>query len=146
MSNGSEKSSVALSSSNLVVAPIANIEPSVDSQNVKKAASEETGTSNSSTINGLNRSMAISTQPFKVGEVIWGKIRGWPHWPGKIVHVFPQQFEVIWYNDFRVTKLYRSQIYKFAANLQIFAEKLDTTIGLREAAEQAMQDLMKRRQ
>lgn len=144
--NGSEKSSVALSSSNLLVAPIANMEPSADSQNVERAASEETGTSNASTINGSNHAMAICTQPPKVGEVIWGKIRGWPHWPGKIVHIFPRQFEVIWYNDFRVTKLYRSQIFKFVANFQIFAEKFDTTIGLREAAEQAMHDLMKRRE
>lgn len=53
--------------------------------------------------------------------------------------------EVVWYNDFRVTKLYRSQIYKFGSNFTIFAEKFDTTVGLREAAEQAMHDVMKRR-
>lgn len=39
--------------------------------------------------------MVISTVPFKVGEVIWGKIRGWPHWPAKIIHIYPRQFEVI---------------------------------------------------
>lgn len=89
--------------------------------------------------------MVIATQPFKVGEVIWGKIRGWNHWHCKIITILPRRYEVIWYNDFRVTKLYRSQIYKFVPNFDLFAEKFDTTVGLRQAAEQAMLELMKRR-
>lgn len=88
---------------------------------------------------------AVATIPFNVGEVVWGKIRGWPHWPAKVIQIHPRRYEVIWYNDFRVTKLYRSQIYKFGPNFSIFAEKFDTTVGLKEAAEQAMLYLVQRR-
>lgn len=92
------------------------------------------------------KNMVVMTLPFKIGEVVWGKIRGWPHWPAKIMRIYPQQYEVEWFNDFRRTKLYRSQIYKFAFNFDLFSEKFDTTVGLREAAEQAMIEVIKLRQ
>lgn len=89
--------------------------------------------------------LAVAVIPFKIGDVVWGKIQGWPHWPAKVTKIFPRQYEVEWFNDFRTTKLYRSQIYKFGPNFEIFADKFDSTAGLREAAEQALIFFSKRR-
>lgn len=89
-----------------------------------------------------NTDMTMALMPYAVGEVVWGKIRGWPHWPARIIRILPRLYEVEWFNDFRTTKLYRSQMLRFRPNFTVFVEKFDTTIGLREAAEQAMMYLV----
>lgn len=137
-SNGPEDSSVTTTSSNLLVASVELIPSSADSLNVEIVKESRTttkqnitGTLHPSVTGELSPvNMTISTLPFKVGEVTWGKIRGWPHWPAKIVHIFPRQFEVVWYNDYRVTKLYRSQVFKFTSNFSIFAEKIRNDGGI----------------
>lgn len=80
----------------------------------------------------------IALIPFTVGEVVWGKIRGSPHWPAKIQKIENRRFVVEWFNDYRTTRLYRSQIYKFCPNFNVFPDKFDTTIGLKDAAEEAL--------
>lgn len=135
--------------SNPAITPLFDVESVSSSDQSLNVEMEEPKSSPNQNIESTSHAsppnMAINTIPFKVGEIIWGKIWGWPHWPAKIVRFWRRQFEVIWYNDFRVTKLYRSQMYKFSPNFHIFAEKFDTTVGLREAAEQAMLEIMKRR-
>lgn len=74
-----------------------------------------------------------------------GKIRGSAHWPAKIICVHNRRYEVEWFNDYRTTKLYRSQIFKFCPNFDIFAEKCDTTVGLRDATEEALLYSMQKR-
>lgn len=82
----------------------------------------------------------VSIIPFKVDEVIWGKIRGWPHWPCKILSIdtVQQRYNVFWFNDYRTTNLYKSQVFKFYPNFDIFAEKFSSTVGLKDAAKEAM--------
>lgn len=76
--------------------------------------------------------------PFSTGEVIWAKIRGSPHWPARILQIGSRLIGVEWFNDYRTTKLYRSQLYKFYPNFNLFAEKFNTTVGLKAAAQEAM--------
>lgn len=80
----------------------------------------------------------VAVMPFSTGEVIWCKIRGAVHWPAKILQIGTRQIEVEWFNDYRTSKVFRSQIYKFYPNFRLFAEKFDTTVGLKAAAQEAM--------
>lgn len=88
---------------------------------------------------------AFAVFAFKVDEVIWGKIRGWPHWPAKVTRIEQRRFEVEWFNDYRKTKLFRSQMFKFQPNFDIFSEKFSTTIGLEDAACEAFMYLAKKK-
>lgn len=82
--------------------------------------------------------LVVATNPFRVDEVIWGKIRGAHHWPAKVLSFKDRRIFVEWFNDYRTTGLFRSQIYKFGPNFPIFTEKLDDVVGLRGAVEEAL--------
>lgn len=83
----------------------------------------------------------VAKIPFVVNEVIWAKLRGWSyHWPARITKIFSgkvYRFEVYWFNDYRTSKIFRSQIYKFGPNFSMFSENFDNVPGLRQAAEEA---------
>lgn len=53
---------------------------------------------------------------FKINEVIWCKIRGWPAWPCRIRTFVKNMAIVVWFNDYRITKVYRTQLQKFLTN------------------------------
>lgn len=76
---------------------------------------------------------------FKVGEIVWAKIKGWPTWPAQI-KCFPsaKMAEIVWCNDYRKTRLYRTQMFKFLPNFDKFAVKFDTTVGLETAAKEGL--------
>lgn len=90
-------------------------------------------------IDKSSETQAISTIEFKVGEIVWARIKGFPHWPAK-KESFPSRkmAQVVWYNDFRRTKLYRTQLFKFLKNFDEFAKRFDDTIGLETAAREAL--------
>lgn len=107
--------------------------------------SEITPTSKASGPNQGNNASngTVANFPFKIDEVVWGKIRG-PHWPCRIIGIGDRWFEVEWFNDYRTTKLYRSQLFKFCPNFEIFSEKFTTTVGLKDATEEALHYTMKK--
>lgn len=74
-----------------------------------------------------------------VNEIVWAKIKGFVHWPCKVLSFRGKLMaEVYWFNDYRKTKLYKTQLYKFLKNFDKFAERFDDTIGLRTAATEAL--------
>lgn len=75
---------------------------------------------------------------FTVGDVIWGKIRGFPHWPGKIEAIENGRFIVYWFNDYRRTKLSRNQMFTFYPHYDDFANKSGAKIELETAAKEAL--------
>lgn len=83
--------------------------------------------------------LTVATVEFQTGEVVWAKIRGYPHWPAKIKS-FPssKMALVVWFNDYRITKMYRTQLHKFLNNFDNFSKKFDQTIGLKTAAQEAL--------
>lgn len=76
---------------------------------------------------------------FKLNETIWAKIKGHPHWPAKIKS-FPshRMAGVVWYNDYRRTKVYKTQLFKFLTHFDQFAARFDDTVGLKAAAQEAL--------
>lgn len=80
----------------------------------------------------------IAVIEFKSGEIVWAKIRGWCHWPAKIEEVEGKQFVVRWFNDYRKTKVFRTQLFKFHANFDEFSKKFPNIIGLETAAKEAV--------
>lgn len=76
---------------------------------------------------------------YKVGETVWAKIKGSPHWPAKI-KALPSSTKaiVVWFNDYRITKIYKTQMYKFIIHFDQFSKQFDEKVGLRVAAEEAL--------
>lgn len=85
--------------------------------------------------------MPSSTSDFKLNEIVWAKIKGSPEWPAQIIN-FPtsKMALVVWFNDNRKTKVYRTQLYKFLSNYDKFSANFDKHIGLKTAAREALYD------
>lgn len=85
------------------------------------------------------KEQTVAAIDFQIGEIIWAKLKGYPHWPAKIKS-FPnsKMAVVVWFNDYRVTKMYKAQLYKFLINFDNFSKKFDQTIGLRTAAQETL--------
>lgn len=77
---------------------------------------------------------------YKIDEIVWAKIKGYPHWPARIKGFSGngRMVLVYWFNDYRTTKIYRTQLFKFLENFDEFAKKFDQTIGLKTAAQEAL--------
>lgn len=115
-------------------------ELAIDSQHVKKKKTVKGTVIETMDISSDDSNpLTVAVMPFAVGEVIWGKLHGWPFWPAKILAINNQRIEVEWFNDYRTTKLFKSQICKFYTNYDVFSEKFDSTVGLKVAAMEALE-------
>lgn len=120
----------------------------------KGTSPNETGLENKKDSNLENVNRNIGTQSnqieqidFCIGEVVWAKIRGYPGWPARIESIYGdkrQTFRVYWFNDYRTSNIYRSQIYKFHLNFEQFSKPFDSHIGLETAAREALMYLAKK--
>lgn len=125
------------SSENLTVAVVNTIETSDESSTDDKSI-EANSTS--------SQILTIAKPLWSIDDAIWAKIRGSCHWPARIIKILPKkQFIVEWFNDYRTTRVFASQIYKFAPNIFMFQEKFDLVAGLREAAEEATLHMLRNR-
>lgn len=75
---------------------------------------------------------------FKIGEIVWAKIKGFPHWPCVIRAFHKNMAIVFWFNDYRQTKIYRTQLFKFLPNFDTFSKLFSQKIGLETAAKEAL--------
>lgn len=81
----------------------------------------------------------MSLLEFKLNEIVWARIKGSPHWPARIISFPSNKMALVrWFNDYRVTKLYRTQLFKFLNNFDQFAKKFPDTVGLETAAREAL--------
>lgn len=80
---------------------------------------------------------AIAMIEFSIDEVVWGKLKGHPHWPAKICKFEKNKFEIFWFNDYRKSTVYRSQLFKFNdSNVKAFSKVLKG--GLEAAIKEAI--------
>lgn len=81
----------------------------------------------------------VATTEFVVGNIVWAEIRGSPHWPAEILS-FPsnRMVDVVWFNDYRKTRVYRTQIFNFLRNFDEYCKKSEDFIGLKTAVMEAM--------
>lgn len=86
----------------------------------------------------ISANNTVANIEFLRNEVVWGKIRGWPHWPARIVEFENKRIEILWFNDYRRTKVFRTQLFKFYPNFNEFAQKFSSNIGLETAAKEAL--------
>lgn len=87
--------------------------------------------------------MTVTNPDFVVKEIIWAKIKGFYHWPAQIDKIITTaagitMYEIIWFNDYRRSKIYKSQVFKFLENFEQFSNKFDDVVGLKTAAFEAM--------
>lgn len=83
--------------------------------------------------------LTVSIIDYKINEVVWAKIKGYSFWPGKIKS-FPssQTAEIVWFNDYRRTKVFKTQMKKFLPHFEECAKKFDDVVGLRCAAQEGL--------
>lgn len=76
---------------------------------------------------------------FRPSEIVWAKIKGFVAWPARIKS-FPSSNMVIvsWLNDYRVTKIYRTQMFKFLLFFDTFSKRFNDTVGLETAAKEGL--------
>lgn len=87
-----------------------------------------------------NHDNIVAKIDFRVNEVVWAKIKGYPHWPAKIKRIdSTKMVTVYWFNDYRITKIYKTQLTKFLINFERYALTFDQHIGLKRAAFEALQ-------
>lgn len=103
-----------------------NVTTSTEGKNMEKSGAVNLNTN------------TVATVEFSPGEIIWGKIRGWPHWPAKVKRLENKRYGVVWLNDYRTTKLYKTQMFKFHSNCDKFSEKAHSSIGLETAVKEAL--------
>lgn len=110
------------------------------------ALPKENQCSDQVTMSTVNENITVSTSSlqiavvhFKVGEIVWAKIKGSPAWPAKILSFPSNKMALVeWFNDYRKTKIYRTQMHKFLVNFDRFAEHFDKSVGLHTAAREAL--------
>lgn len=81
---------------------------------------------------------AITTREFELGEIVWAKLKGSPHWPATVLNVYGsrrQMLEVFWLNDYRTIKINKGQASKFLPNFDKYSQ--NTMIGLQTAIREA---------
>lgn len=82
---------------------------------------------------------------FKLKEIVWAKIKGFPHWPATVEKIYGktnQMAEIFWLNDYRRSKILKTQMFKFVKNFDMYAKDYDKYIGLETAVKEAMILLM----
>lgn len=80
----------------------------------------------------------VSAVSYRIGEVVWAKIRGSPHCPARINWLNGRYTEVTWFNDYRRTKVFRTQLFKFLQHFDQFAGRFNDTVGLKAAAQEGL--------
>lgn len=90
------------------------------------------------TLTELNENNVVVALDYSLNEVVWGKIRGWPHWPARITSIEGRRFEIQWFNDYRKSKLFRTQLFKFYKNYDEFSKLFEQKVGLETAAKEAV--------
>lgn len=80
----------------------------------------------------------VAIPRFKINEVIWCKLKGHNCWPGKITSIENRKYEVFWFNDYRKSKVFQTQIFDFHSNYKKFSEKAASLIGLETAIKEAI--------
>lgn len=89
-----------------------------------------------------NLDIKIIAQPqFRINEIVWAKLGHFPSWPCKIERLYGirnQMVEVLWFNDFRRSKMHVAMIYKFFDKFQEFSKDADLRVGLNRAIKEAI--------
>lgn len=80
---------------------------------------------------------------FDENEIVWGKLRGFPHWPAVVRRIVPsrysKRYEVVWMNDNdRTSKLFRTQLFKFLPNFEQFSSNFGANTELEKAAKEGV--------
>lgn len=95
--------------------------------------------SNSTHDTTASNALQIDTIQFKMNEIVWAKIKGYPGWPAQIISFESNRMALVrWFNDYCQTKLYCTQLSKFFINFELHAKNFDKTVGLKTAAREAL--------
>lgn len=82
----------------------------------------------------------VATLHMKVGDIVWAKLSRAPYWPAKIERVYGiknQMIEVVWFNEYRRSKIHKGQAEDFLLNFKKHVPKFNDFVGLETAAKEA---------
>lgn len=91
--------------------------------------------------NSKPQEASLTLLGFSVGDIVWAKLRGSPFWPAKIERIYGtklQMVEILWFNDYRRSKVYKTQIEQFLPNFAKNSKLFKQHIGLETAAKEAV--------
>lgn len=80
---------------------------------------------------------AISENNFSIGAIVWCKLKGYRHWPAKVLGFDQNKIIVRWFNDNRrQSTVFASQIQQFSRHC--FAYSQNVSISLATAIKEAL--------
>lgn len=83
----------------------------------------------------------VVAELYNINEVVWAKIKGSVPWPARITSISTtglKRYEVVWFNDYRKSRLFRSQIFKFYKHFSEYSKHFSKSIGVETAAKEAL--------
>lgn len=83
-------------------------------------------------------SNALAKLPYSVDEVVFTKLKGFPHWPSKILRLDKNKYEVYWFKDYRTSMVFHTQIFKFLPNYKEFTTKYSKNLKFMTAVKEAI--------
>lgn len=75
---------------------------------------------------------------FSLNEVVFAKIRGHSCWPARITAIEGRKFQIQWFNDYRFSKVFQTQLFKFGPYYEQFSTKFASNVQLRCAVSEAL--------
>lgn len=76
--------------------------------------------------NGIDNKLAIR---FVISEIVWCKLSGFHHWPAKILRFEGKKIVVFWYNDYRQSSVFLSQLFPFEKYCLLFSKNVSIALG-----------------
>lgn len=89
-------------------------------------------------LNSNVQSQTIAKLTYKLNEVVFAKIRGYPCWPARITSIDGRKYEIKWFNDYRSSKVFQTQLFKFIPYYNNFSEKISSNVQLNTAVSEAL--------
>lgn len=81
----------------------------------------------------------VAVNNFSVGTIVWCKIKGFRHWPARIVKLEGKKITVFWYNDYRISTVSILQLTPFVKFCKKYSKS--ATISLSTAIKEALIDI-----
>lgn len=124
--------------SNQYARPHANCEAT---QSIASMSSDEQTNQKYSTKSASESNGTVALIQFRVGDVVWCKLKGFPKWPAKIKEICDQNnnyITIVWFNDYRITKVHRGQLAEFKNVPDAILSKTKKNVRLEKAVKEAM--------
>lgn len=111
------------------------VDRSRSSEQICSATRFTPSTSKSKQHSNPNLHQTIALNAFSIGEIVWCKLKGFCHSPAIVDSFEKEKLVVVWFNDYRRSTVFKSQLFKFSKNCEKFSK--NKSVGFQTAIREA---------